>query len=147
MLSLNAQSLSPQVVAAAGTSFSTSTVQVDFTTAEVFTSAYNNGGFWLTQGFHQPEIIITSIIPNEDELALSFYPNPTEQYVTVESTLEKELQIRVFDALGKSEQVSSLFTKNLTLDLRSLISGSYVMVITNASGNPIISYTLLKLDR
>lgn len=145
--SLHAQSLSPQIVATSGKSFSSATAQIDFTVGEVFTSTYSSERHFLTQGFHQPEIIITSLEHSEDEFAFSLYPNPTQQFVTVESTLETELEVRIIDILGRQVQVSSAFTKTITLDLHSLMSGNYLVAISNAAGKHIISYSLIKTDK
>lgn len=145
--SLHAQSLSPQVVATSGKSFSSSTAQIDFTVGEVFTSTYVTSGNMLTQGFHQPEIIITSLKPNEYEFAFNLYPNPTAQFVTVESTLETELHVRIMDIQGRQVQASSVFTRTIKLDLHSLTSGQYLVAISNAAGKPIISYSLIKTEK
>ena len=145
--SFHAQSLSPQVVATSGKSFSSATAVIDFTVGEVFTSTYVSEGNLLTQGFHQPEIIITSLEPSEHEFAFNLYPNPTQQFVTVESTLETELHVRIMDIQGRQVQASSVFTKIITLDLHSLMSGNYLVAISNASGKPIISYSLIKTEK
>lgn len=145
VFSLNSQTLAPQVVATSGKSFSSPTGQVDFTIAEVVTSTLLNGSNCLTQGFHQPEILFTSIENSENEFTFRLYPNPTKQFVIVESTQETEMQVHVYDAMGNAIQKSNLFTKEITIDLGSLASGHYVMAITNASGKHLFSYTMIKI--
>lgn len=145
--SLHAQSLSPHVVATSGKSFSSTTAQLDFTLGEAFTSTYFSTSHALSQGFHQPEIIITTVEHSEHEFAFSLYPNPTAQFVTVESTLATELQVSILDIQGRQVQASSAFTRSIILDLHSLMSGNYFIAISNAAGKPIISYSLIKTDK
>ncbi len=144
VIPLSSQSLSPEVVATSGNSFSSPNVQIDFTIGEVTTSTLSGGSNNLTQGFHQPEIHFFSVDQNKDEFTFSLYPNPTEQFVTVASTTETEMKVRIYSASGESIEVSSVFTKTITLDLQLMACGSYIMVITDVSGKPLKSYTIIK---
>ena len=143
-VSLQSQALSPQVVASSGKGFLSSTNQIDFTIGEVVTSSLTSGNNYLTQGFYQPEILFTAIENAGHEITFSLYPNPTKQFVTVESGQESDMQVRVFNALGNMVQASNLFKQKITIDLQSLVSGNYILVITNAAGKPLMSYTLFK---
>ncbi len=141
---LSAQSLSPQVIASAGNSFTTATCRIEFTIGEPVTASLTAGGNTLTQGFHQPEIRFTSFENYSNEFAFTLYPNPTEQFVTVASTKREDMQVHVYDALGQVIQVSSVFQENITLDLQTLAAGSYVLLVTTKSGQPLHSYTVIK---
>jgi type 1 fimbria pilin len=144
LIPLSAQSLAPEVVATSGNSFSSSGATIEFTVGEVTTNTLSGGGNTLTQGFHQPEIHFFSIDKNEDEFTFNLYPNPTDQYVTVASTTEEVLQVHIYATSGQAIEVSNVFTKQITLDLQSMASGSYIMIITNASGKPLKNYTIIK---
>lgn len=145
ILSLNSQTLSPHVVAASGQSFSSPGKQIDFTIGEIVISSLTSSDKTLTQGFHQPKILITGVEDPDDEFVFSLYPNPADRFVIIESTQETEMQVHVYDIMGKVLQVSSLFTKKITIDLQSLASGHYNMVITNAFGNHLSSYKMIKI--
>ena len=139
-----AQSLTPQVIASSGNSFSNATGKLDFTIGEVVISTLSVGGNILTQGFHQPEIKFSSIEDHHPDFAFTLYPNPTEQFVTVESSQPDDLQVCVFDAAGGAILVSPVFQQKITIDLYLLAAGSYIFRITNKSGIPLHSYTLIK---
>lgn len=139
-----AQSLTPQVIASSGTSFSNASSRLEFTIGEVATSSLTAGGNTLTQGFHQPEIRFTSIENYGNDFVFTLYPNPTEQFVTVESTKEDNMQLHVFDLNGKAIMVSSVFQQKITVDLQTLAAGSYVLRITTKEGMPLHSYTVIK---
>jgi type 1 fimbria pilin len=139
-----AQSLSPQVVASSGNHFSNGGSQIEFTIGEVATSTLTAGGHVLTQGFHQPEIQFASLEDFADDYTFELYPNPTEQFITVTSPKDEEMNVHVYDANGKSVMVSLAFQKQVTLDLQNLAMGNYVLMISNGSGQPLHSYSIIK---
>jgi hypothetical protein len=139
-----AQSLTPEVIATAGTNYSNASSQIEFTIGEVATSTLTAGGNTLTQGFHQPELRFASLEDYANDYVFTLYPNPTQEFVTVESTKEDDMQVHVYDANGKSILVSSVFQQKITLDLQTLAAGSYVLMVTKKSGTPLHSYTVIK---
>lgn len=60
-VSISAQSVTPQVVAAGGTHFDNGTISVSWTLGETMTQTFTAGNNSLTQGFHQPEVVLVSI--------------------------------------------------------------------------------------
>lgn len=144
LIPLSAQSLSPEIVATSGNSFSSSGAKIDYTLGEVTTYSLTGSGNTLTQGFHQPEIHFLSMENNDDEFTFNLYPNPTDQYVTVATTTDAELQVHIYATSGQLIEVSKVFTQQTTLDLQLLASGSYIMVITDTSGKSLKNYTIIK---
>lgn len=142
--SLLAQSLTPQVIASSGTIYSNASSSIEFTIGEVATSTLTAGGNTLTQGFHQPEIRFASLEDYSNNYAFNLYPNPTEQFITVESTKEDDMQVHLYDANGKVILVSSVFQQKITVDLQTLAAGSYILMVTKKSGEPLHSYTVIK---
>jgi len=141
---IHSQSLSPQVIASSGNSFTTASCRIEYTIGEVVTASLTSGGNTLTQGFHQPEIRFASFENYADEYAFTLYPNPTDQFVTVASTKRDDMRVHLFDALGKSIQVSSVFQEKITIDMQTLSAGNYVLMITKENGEPLHSYTVIK---
>jgi hypothetical protein len=144
IISLHSQSLSPRVLSTAGTSFSSSTGSLDFTLAELMTSTFTTESNMLTQGFHQPELLFVATDDHDAGISFNLFPNPTARFATIESTLETPLQIRIYDMAGKAIEASSIFTKQITIDLHSLMNGQYIMAITDAAGKHLFTYTLMK---
>jgi hypothetical protein len=140
----SAQSLSPQVVASSGNRFSNGGSEIEFTIGEVLTSTLTGGGSTLTQGFHQPEIQFLSLDNYSDEYVFELFPNPTEQFITVKSPKADNLMVQVYDANGKSVLVSPVFKQQVTLDLQNLAMGSYVLMVSTESGQPLHSYSIIK---
>lgn len=141
---VSAQSLAPEVIASGGASFSSASAKIEFTIGEVATSTLTSGSNILTQGFHQPKIQFSSIQNYNDDYVFTIYPNPTEQFVTVESTKADDMRLHVYDANGKAIYVSSIFQQKITVDLEFLAAGSYVLRITTKAGVSLHSYTVIK---
>ncbi|MEY3441864.1 MAG: hypothetical protein RLZZ519_145, partial [Bacteroidota bacterium] len=88
---------------------------MEFTIGEVATSTLTAGSDALTQGFNQPEIEIVAVEEFIDVYTIQLYPNPTEQFITVETNSEEELQVEVFDALGKKVIDPHMFNQKVAL--------------------------------
>ena len=71
---LFSQSISPDVVAAAGDYFSNGTISISWTLGEVATETIGNGTYTLTQGFQQPNYLITAVpkYPQRRMVAFAF---------------------------------------------------------------------------
>lgn len=141
---LQAQSVSPQVLASSGSSFSSSNARVDFTIGEAVTSSLTAGNVQVTQGFHQPEIKFSGLEDFADEYTFNLYPNPTVQYVTLNTSNSAEMKIHVYDMNGKTLIHSNVFISAITLDLSSLSAGNYVLMVSSVSGQPLKSYSVIK---
>jgi type 1 fimbria pilin len=141
---VSSQSLTPQVIASSGNSFSSGSAQIEFTIGEVATTSLTAGGNTMTQGFHQPEISYSSLQDFNDAYQFTLYPNPTEQFITVQSSIDDTKQIRLYDAVGKEIMITPVFNDRITVDLQTLAAGSYVFYITTEHGKPLHSYTVIK---
>lgn len=102
---ITAQSLEPQVLAGAGTTFSNSSGSLEFTVGEVISHTMNNGtvGKTLTNGFHQPNISISTNLGAEIVMpGLSVYPIPATDKVMIAfpQTPDNSL-VELYDASGK----------------------------------------------
>lgn len=87
--------------------------------------AYNGG----TVSFDQFSVTVgTAGLDKNNISGLSIYPNPSNGLVNITTSLNAELQVNVFDMLGK-EVVNSKVLNN-TLNVSNLSSGVYVIKIT-----------------
>jgi hypothetical protein len=141
---LHGQTLSPEVVASAGTKLSGSSISTEFTIGEVLTSTLTANNNVLTQGFHQPNIVIVGIDPWVDTYSFSVYPNPSDQYVTIETNDDHALQARIYNDLGQLVLESSDFTHTLTLNMEAIANGPYLLQVTRVNGEPVKNFTLVK---
>ena len=123
-----------------GTYFDGANLRMDYTLGEFATLTLNNPSNILTQGFQQPFVDTTTVINVEgnDEMSISFYPNPTSGNLNIDITNSKnqEILIELYDLLGQklsSTQSNIGFggNANLKLDLSHFANGTYfVRVMT-----------------
>lgn len=148
-VSLQAQSVSPQVIASGGYFFSSAGLQNSVTIGEMaLTETYTASGFVLTQGFQQPTDSVTAI--NDYSYAiingLSIFPNPSSGNFTLTYTAEKNgsARIEIYNALGAL--IKSVYPEYLqgafrsSLDLGEYSNGVYyVRFIAGEGSETIIS--------
>lgn len=134
----NAQSLTPQVIASAGNSSTVGNVNLSYTVGEMaMVETFTNGNTILTQGFQQPELMVSSILESEKSALGSFavYPNPAnaEVFFGYEFPKEGSVEVAIYDVAGKF--VSNVWTEIDYVSGKSihsfqcdkLASGNYVV--------------------
>ncbi len=134
-LSILAQTIGRQVVAAGGTTTATPMLSLSWTAGEAIVGNAGDGGLSIHQGFQQPETLITSIDEKPDlnkTLALRVYPNPTDGLLHLEglNAPNAEWQICLFSALGQKLTVDvavPLGKTGLSLNLSGLPAGQYFL--------------------
>lgn len=83
--------------------------------------------------FTLPRIDTTVIGVFELESNISIYPNPATDMLFVNA--DKQIaSIQIVDLLGKLQITKSVQTKDTMLDVSALANGTYVLIVTNASG-------------
>lgn len=138
--SVEAQTTSPEVIAAGG----------EYYTATNFTNAYTVGeiavvttvttpSFTLTQGFHQPfEYFNIGINDNELSVETKLFPNPAKEYISfmLDADFKGQINITIYNSLGQAVFVISNMSFNTDIDnhislpTRNLSVGNYLLQIT-----------------
>lgn len=136
-----------EVLSTQGGSFENVYGKVDFTVGELVISTLGNGSNVLTQGFHQPNLIISNINDLSSGIKVSVYPNPVLYQLTLSfSELKFGFEIEMLDINGrlvKSKPVSGLETQ---VDVQSLAAGVYMLMLKDEEGNYLKSYQIHKLN-
>lgn len=142
----SAQSLDPQVLSTAGTSFVSGGNVLDWTLGEPATFVLNDGTNLLTQGFHQPELLVTAITNIVDNAGVTVFPNPTADFVQIQFDKTNENNIiELFSAEGKlvlSQQTNS--NTLVQIDMSTYSNGTYMLTIKDKSSKN-KSYQIVKL--
>ena len=124
---LGAQSLTPEVVASAGESFSNNTLNLDWTLGELMTESYA-GTIVLTQGFHQPKLNATAIEDfTPDFGAVKVYPNPTSGSIFIEREKSGSLELTLLDMKGSIIMQKTVLSAFGNLNLSHLPKGIYIL--------------------
>ena len=140
-----AQSLTPEVIASSGSTFTDGTSQLDWTLGEPATSSFTAGSDLLTQGFHQPQLLITTIDAIET-ISVSVFPNPTISNLNIQFTDAKAHCIaELYTAEGKL-LISKAYTntKEFQIEMATYTAGNYILYIKE--NNKKSSYKISKIN-
>ena len=132
--SINAQSITPQVVTSSGGYALNGGYSVSWTLGEPVIATAQNGSNTLTQGFQQPAYNVLAITTETLQgFDVNVFPNPTSDYITIDWTTNKEntLYITLFDLAGKmiSEKSYSAADEKVSINLSQLASAQYILEV------------------
>lgn len=121
------QQCSPQIISSAGTSFSGSNSQIEYTLGEPVISTYESTSVTLTQGFHQTRIIISRINENQTPISeFKVFPNPANDFIYVE-TGQKEAIIKIVAISGQEIRKIHINKGKTKIELSDLSQGIYLI--------------------
>lgn len=103
IINSNAQSSSPEIISTAGESFQGNSIQIDWTFGELAIIGIQNSSEQITQGFHQPKYVVTSVGKFPDHLGkIEIFPNPTADRIEIELHFDqvRNIKMYLFDAKG-----------------------------------------------
>lgn len=137
-LGLLSQSADLQIIASAGGFVDGLDVQVSHTMGETVIGPGSSSDVIINQGFQQPNLVLVGVEELDQNISLSVYPNPANDWVTIEITTPNalNLQISICDIQGKqigsaapTVHVGGKHSQNL--DVSHLSAGQYVIVLTD----------------
>ena len=143
---LQAQSTAPEVLASTGGD----SPQVSWTAGEAVVSTHASGSILLTQGFHQPNLVVTSIdepIDVRPAAEITVFPNPVSDQLNVRiENASGTIQFTVFDVQGKLliQETEALSNGTYSYDFSSFSSGSYFLRAVDEAGNSFKTFKILK---
>lgn len=138
-----------QVISAAGKSFETGNLSLDWTLGEVIIDFLDEPASGLSQGFHQPVYQLVSVksIPAEVGMIAAF-PNPFSDELMVKMTFAnvEKGDLELLDLKGRSIWKKPFEGNEVveTYSASALPSGAYLFVVTLGRDASVQSYQLLK---
>lgn len=130
-LSAQTPTLTPEVIATAGETFSNGALTLEWTLGELATETFA-GTIVLTQGIHQPAVKITSNDHLADNLGtITVYPNPTTRSISIERERNGALAAILLDMNGRTVLQQQVTTTSSNLDLSHLPPGIYVLRLSD----------------
>jgi hypothetical protein len=136
--SLPAQSIQPSVIASAGGSYANDHLQLDWTLGESVIETVAGGGFILTQGFHQPDVLHVSTLEIQDLGTLSLFPNPARDilHVTVDMKNNTGLQLTIYNTLSQLIWSGPMIYHSdiESIDVSTWAAGTYFVTATSSTG-------------
>lgn len=135
-----------EVLGSAGMEVENATHQISFTIGEVVVETAQTEENLMTQGYHQSNLVITAVSEPLADLSISVYPNPTSDMVILESDhLEKVTNVQLYDMAGALVKSTHNDQSNqLTIDLRTISAGTYLMVAETDKDNQSSTFQIIK---
>jgi len=138
--SLNAQSISPEVMGSAGDQSTVGSTSVSWTIGEPLVETVAGGGNQVSQGFHQPSYLLVALDnPFAQHLEVDVFPNPTQERVFFEFVREDNspLAVRLINLDGQllEEQTSLELQDRMEFNLSQVPSGQYFIQVRTSSGD------------
>ncbi|WP_372793990.1 T9SS type A sorting domain-containing protein [Lutibacter sp.] len=93
---------------------------------------FQSNGMILRQGFIQPPMLSSKVIPEETNLEAIIYPNPVnnEVNITFKEAVKEIVYIQIFDLLGRSVYTKEMNpAQQLNINLSFLASAQYLFLI------------------
>jgi len=143
------QSIAPAVVANGGGNGSSSTHQISWTIGEPVIATYSTTSNQLTQGFHQTNLLVSSIKVAEAAFSLNVFPNPTTAILllSLDGEYRKDLIWSLVDVTGRERQTGQIrsATTNHELNVEALEAGMYFLKLSTTENQILNTYKIQKL--
>ena len=135
IVSFSVNVFSQEVISNQGDSYNDSNTIIDFSIGEVVnftgTTSYNN----LTQGFHQSNWIFVSIKDHVPSYQAVIFPNPTDEFLNIKTSLYENISYLLFDEMGKLILKGNLLSEETALEFSLLATGRYSLTLCNSKEN------------
>ena len=131
---LNGQSAAPYVVASEGNHVDAAAFSLDYTVGETVIETLTRDSFTLTQGFHQPNLMLINAVDALPELNVKVYPNPTADWQLSNANGQVILQ---------SKRATTLLSE--TLDLGNYPAGTYWLSFRTPENRMLKSFQIIKI--
>ena len=161
---VNAQSLSPNVISSAGGVDKSSNIQLEWTLGETSVGFASTTNRFYTVGFHQPVLIVRTVLPENDQVdyrkkseteetriqKINVFPNPVNNTLHIQLDLIKYMNLKIIlaDLLGRTLLEKSIngITTTTDISVTHLISGVYQLRIYDSNGILIRTYKIIKAN-
>ena len=138
------QSISKQVIGAAGTTQSNDGVVLSWTAGEPVVGLMSSGGTQLGNGhFSSMEVTALSTEEFTMDVSIKVYPNPTTQYLFAEQKDNHPMEVRLIDLGGKTLMTRKADSKE-AIDVSGFITGMYLIEVRDTETNKTNTYKIIK---
>ena len=124
-----------EVVSSAGSAFENSSGSISFTIGECITSTFSPSGIILTQGFHQPKLVIIDNQPIRPlDIEITAYPNPAKEFVILKIEKSQEFSYVLCDMMGRIIEKKEIVSTETEIDFTYLKPSTYVLRVLKSKG-------------
>tara|TARA_B110000046_G_C12744469_1_gene294047 strand:- start:71 stop:538 length:468 start_codon:yes stop_codon:yes gene_type:complete len=123
---------SQDVISSQGDSYTDSSAAIDFTIGEVVTFTGSTIENNITQGFHQTNWSFVSVQDHVQDYQAIIYPNPTEDFLNIQTSLYQDVNYLLYDEMGKLILQGNLSSEKTSLDVSKIATGRYSLTLINS---------------
>lgn len=116
-----------QLISSAGNTVTKNNLTMSWSLGELAIQTFDAGDLILTQGFHQPYTLATGISGIENILGLKVYPNPTADFLHVETADAHDLSFKLINAVGAVLMIKESVSNPEVLSVEPFPSGIYYL--------------------
>ena len=119
-----------EVVSSAGGAFENNSGSISFTLGECITSTFSSSGIILTQGFHQPKLVIIDNQPIRPlDIEIVAYPNPAKEFVILKIEKSQEFSYVLCDMMGRIIEKKEIVSTETEIDFKTLEPSTYILKV------------------
>jgi hypothetical protein len=138
------QSISKQVIGAAGKTQTAGNSKLSWTLGEPVVGLMTAGGKQLSNGYYPARNLQALSVEDIDmDVQIKLYPNPTSQALYVSHPELNSFGITIFDLNGKQVYAGTI-NKEEPLDVSNYTQGMYLVTIENKAANKKNTYKIIK---
>lgn len=129
-----AQTVAPQVISSSGGSGQSPTAELSWTIGEAVIATETNTNNSLTQGFQQPNLLVTLLKEASDQNASwNVFPNPSTDQINIQYNFEsgEPMNYKLFDNTGKLIFENKSAGKLTQVPVQTLAAGEYFLQVSN----------------
>jgi hypothetical protein len=143
------KAIPPAVVSTAGEISRSGGITLEWTLGETFVESGKDQSTWLTQGYHQPMLLVKENTQSSSSAYdVKIFPNPTLDilHVLIRTNLSDDLVFKIMDVTGRTVfmQEASGGSNDIKLKINELPEGMFVLTVMNRRGNWIRSFKVIK---
>ncbi len=141
-----AQTIRNDVTASGGDYAASGNIVMEYTIGEPATETLNGTNLIMTQGFHQPLLVVTSVDEYDHFSDVNVFPNPTSDKLCIDipSQNDNAFDYSLYNNNGKLIGSESLTSGKNAITLKSYAPGMYVLKIQNNKSGQVSSYKISK---
>jgi len=138
-----------ELVTNAGGYVTNTNTSLGWSVGQVVINTFTTSGAILTQGFHQADLIITSIDkPVSDTYQLKVYPNPTNSLLLIRSDNPivslSDYEILIYDMQGQLVLRQKGALDMITIDMMSYAPSVYLLKVVSSDNIIIQTFHIIK---
>ena len=134
---------SQETISVLGGSFSDANKRVAFTVGETIIESVVSNSYSVTEGFHQPNWIITVVEDKSPKFDAIIFPNPSSDYLNIKTKKFENVRYKLFDSQSRVVMEDFLKAELTIVQVSQLPKGNYYLIL-NCNKGIFKSFNLIK---